>query len=104
MTTQTSPSVPLEVVPNDRKRYDKPYRLRSLEFESNVESINDFEKAFLQEFNEKMFPPSLEYVRQENFREYQRSISDVLPPTNVEVNPLKLLVYERVYLLPEEVR
>lgn len=75
-----------------------------MEFESHTEPVNEFERAFLQELHEKMFPPSLEHVRQENYREYQRTTTDILPPTNVEVNPLKLLVYERVYLLPEEVR
>ena len=93
-------------MPNNRQRYEKPYRLRALEFERDDEPMDDFEKAFLTEFNEKMFPASLDQVRQENYRECLRNTitTDLLPPTNVEISSSKSLVYERVYLLPEEVR
>jgi hypothetical protein len=114
-TTHTSPSVPLETIPNDKKRYEKPYRLRSLELdEMNSQEnnqISDFEKDFLDELNEKMFATSLNQVREQNHRECQRFLQQtsidsqfLLPETNIEVSSSKLIIFERVHLLPEEVR
>jgi len=112
-TTHTSPSIPLEIIPNDKKRYEKPYRLRSLELdETNHQSddpISDFEKDFLDELNKKMFPSSFNQVREQNHQECQRilqqtTIDSKPPETSIEVSSSKLIIFERVYLLPEEVR
>ena len=106
-TTHASPSVPLEIIPNDKKRYEKPYRLRSLELEENNSQednqMSDFEKDFLDELNQKMFASSLNQVREQNYRECQQSLQQTLPESNIEVSSSKLIVFERVYLLPEEV-
>ena len=79
-----------------------------------------FEREFLDELNKKMFPSSFEQVRRENYEECQtilrqtqiyssssimnsQSISDDNNNNNIEVSPRKLIIYEHVYLLPEEV-
>jgi hypothetical protein len=78
------------------------------------DQISDFEKHFLNEFNEKLFPPSLEQVREHNHQECQtilqqtriyssndhQAIPDII---NEEFPSSKLIIYEHVYLLPEEV-
>ena len=106
--TQASSSIPLEIIPNDRKRYEKPYRLRALESTESNEQISDFEKDFLHEMNEKMFPSSLDEVRTRNHQEcldiLHSSESLRLPETSIEALSSKLIISEHVYLLPEEVR
>jgi hypothetical protein len=71
------------------------------------EPISDFEKDFLDELNQKMFPLSLNQVREQNHQECQRFVhqtsQSLLPETNIEVSSSKLIIFERVYLLPEEV-
>lgn len=79
------------------------------------EAVSDFEKDFLTELNQKMFPSSLEQVREKKHLECQAILQQTkLFPTNdlepmeasnnIEIPPSKLLIYEHVYLLPEEVR
>ncbi|CAM4902016.1 unnamed protein product [Rotaria socialis] len=118
-TTHVSPSTPLETIPNDRKNYEKPYRLRSIEvnngnyqqMEIDVETSN-FEKEFLNELNRKMFPSSFEQVREQNHHECQAILqqakifptidSKPMQDSNIEISTSKLLIYEHVYLLSEE--
>jgi hypothetical protein len=120
-TTHVSPSIPLQIIPNNRKIYEKPYRLRSLELgeinNQQDDQISDFEKDFLTEFNQKMCPLSLNQVREQNYQECQKILqqtrinplfstidSKSLPETNIEISSSKLIISEHVYLLPEEVR
>jgi hypothetical protein len=60
-----------------------------------------------------MFPSSLQQVREENHQECQRILQQTkmnsidfksLPETNIKVSSSKLIIFEHVYLLPEEVR
>ena len=69
------------------------------------QSISDFEKDFLRELNDKMFPISLQHVREDHHQQTKSLTTDLrpLPETNVEISASKLIVYEQVYLLPEEV-
>lgn len=81
------------------------------------EPISDFEKDFLDELNQKMFPSSLEEVREKNHQECQTILQQTkiysasstvdskhaLDDTNIVISSTKLLIYEHVYLLPEEV-
>ncbi|CAF2404068.1 unnamed protein product [Rotaria sp. Silwood2] len=121
-TTHVSPSTPLEIIPNSRKKYEKPYRLRTIEFSDGNsqqmdidEDISDFEKDFLNELNQKMFPLSYGQVREQNHDECQAILqqtkiystsstinSKPIEDNNIEISSSKLLIYEHVYLLPEE--
>ncbi|CAF3406949.1 unnamed protein product [Rotaria sp. Silwood1] len=121
-TTHVSPSTPLEIIPNSRKKYEKPYRLRSIESNDRNnqptdidEDISDFEKDFLNELNPKMFPLSYEHVQEQNHHECQTILqqtkiystfstinSKPMEDNNIEIPSSKLLIYEHVYLLPEE--
>ncbi|CAF0849538.1 unnamed protein product [Adineta ricciae] len=114
-TTQASPSLLLETIPNSRKRYEKPYRLRTVESTEINETMSDFEKEFLQELNQKMLASSVDQVREENRQacqnilEERRIYSSTFPlefqsisDNNMEISSAKLVLYERVYLLPEE--
>lgn len=75
--------------------------------------MSDFERDFLNELNQKMFPLSLEQVRKQNLQECQNvlrqaKISSTIDPillrdNNFDISSSKLLVYEHLYLLPEEV-
>ena len=86
-----------------------------MEFTSS-EPMSDFEQEFLQELNQKMLASSVDQVREENRQACQtvlegrqiysstfplefQSISD----NNMEISSSKLILYECVYLLPEEV-
>ncbi|CAF0943468.1 unnamed protein product [Rotaria sordida] len=118
-TTHVSSSIPLGIIPNSRKQYEKPYRLRSIEIndrnnqqmEIDEESSN-FEKDFLNELNHKMFPLSYEQVREQNYHECQTILqqtkinstidSKPIEDNNIEISSSKLLIYEHAYLLPEE--
>ncbi|CAF0998182.1 unnamed protein product [Adineta steineri] len=122
-TTHVSPSVPLEIIPNNKKEYEKPYRLRSLEFNDRNndqqmqvdDQYSDFEKEFLTELNNKMFSSSLDQVREQNHHECQTILqqkqiyplsstieSKSLSNSSIEISSTKLIIYEHVYLLPEE--
>ncbi len=81
------------------------------------EEISDFEKDFLNELNQKMFPLSFDQVRQQNHQECQTILqntkiypssstidSQPIPDTDIKISSSKLIIYENVYLLPEEVR
>lgn len=75
--------------------------------------MSDFERDFLNELNQKMFPLSLEQVRKQNLQECQNvlrqaKISSTIDPillrdNNFDISSSKLLVYEHLYFLPEEV-
>jgi hypothetical protein len=80
------------------------------------DQISDFEKDFLNELNEKMFPASLDQVRQQNHQECQTILQRTriypspskidcqsIPDNNIELSSSTLIIYEHVYLLPEEV-
>jgi hypothetical protein len=80
------------------------------------DQISDFEKEFLTELNQKMFPSSIDQVRQQNHQEcqtilQQRRIYPAIDSTPLSTNNIelpssssKLLIHEHVYLLPEEVK
>jgi len=79
------------------------------------DQISDFEKEFLTELNQKMFPSSIDQVRQQNHQEcqtilqqrriYPLSYSTPLSANNIDLpSSSKLLIHEHVYLLPEEVK
>ena len=73
-----------------------------------------FERDFLADFHEKVFAPSLTDVREKNYSECQRVLQRTqlhsslspkpLSDTTIGISPAKLIVYEHVHLLPEEVR
>ena len=77
------------------------------------DQASEFEKCFLRDFNRKMFPTSIDQVREENHAVCQTILQQTrlyfsptpvpFVPTNEEQLPSKLIVYEHVYLLPEEV-
>ncbi|UJR20953.1 hypothetical protein I4U23_024060 [Adineta vaga] len=114
-TTQVSPSLPLETIPNSKKEYEKPYRLRSIGYTDTSEPISSFEKEFLDELNQKMFLSSVDQIREQNHQECQTRLEQIqiYPSTSttdpkrlfdnqMDISSSKLIVYEHVYLLPEE--
>lgn len=106
----------MEIVPNDRRTYEKPFRLRSILDASPIEiddQTSDFERAFLLECQEKIFAESIDAVRQKNHEECQNVLdrtrlnssssfcrTEIQPSETTSAS--KLIVYEHVYLLPEE--
>jgi hypothetical protein len=78
------------------------------------EYTSDFERTFLDEMKNEMFVMSIDDVRQKNHAECQEKLQQTrlysssspssLILTDNERTTSKLFVYERVYLLPEEVR
>lgn len=81
------------------------------------DGLSDFEREFLREFHAKMSPSSVDQVREQNRQECQAVLAQsriLAPASSLEEKPLphnhmdvassKLIIYEHVYLLPEEVR
>ena len=77
------------------------------------DQTSEFEKCFVEELNAKLFPTSIDQVRKQSHdacqmilqqtRLFSPSSSVPFVPLDEEQLPSKLIVYENVYLLPEEV-
>ena len=98
--------------------HEKKHRLiQSIHFRNRPvqihDQMSDFERDFLNEFNEKFFAESIEKVRQDHHFECQQILQrSNLNPSSLQrpfvPNPendlnSSLIVYEPFYLLPEEV-